>query len=58
MQTRVFLYVIPTPLHVRTLRSELLGPHWKEYKHYKENPWVEMVDNAKMRPDVIIDPEK
>ncbi|KAK3814282.1 MAG: ATP dependent DNA ligase domain-containing protein [Benniella sp.] len=38
--------------------SELLGPHWKEYKHYKENPWVEMVDNAKMRPDVIIDPEK
>ncbi|KAF8982790.1 DNA ligase (ATP) [Entomortierella lignicola] len=38
--------------------NELLGPHWKEYKHYKENPWVDMVDNAKMRPDVIIDPEK
>ncbi|KAF9584012.1 DNA ligase (ATP) [Lunasporangiospora selenospora] len=35
-----------------------LGPHWKEYKHYRENPWVEIVDNAKMRPDVIIDPEK
>ncbi|KAI1319760.1 DNA ligase (ATP) [Mortierella claussenii] len=38
--------------------SELLSPHWKEYKHYRENPWVEMIDNAKMRPDVIIDPEK
>ncbi|KAI8362261.1 ATP dependent DNA ligase domain-containing protein [Mortierella sp. GBAus27b] len=37
--------------------SEILGPHWKEYRHYKENPWVEIVDNAKMRPDVIIDPE-
>ncbi|KAF9108305.1 DNA ligase (ATP) [Mortierella sp. AM989] len=38
--------------------GQLLGPHWKEYKHYRENPWVDMVDNAKMRPDVIIDPEK
>ncbi|KAG0257957.1 DNA ligase (ATP) [Mortierella polycephala] len=38
--------------------SQLLGPHWKEYKHYRENPWVDMIDNAKMRPDVIIDPEK
>ncbi|KAG0364633.1 DNA ligase (ATP) [Gamsiella multidivaricata] len=38
--------------------NQILGPHWKVYKHYKENPWVEMIDNAKMRPDVIIDPEK
>ncbi|KAF9930995.1 DNA ligase (ATP) [Linnemannia zychae] len=38
--------------------SQRLGPHWKEFKHYRDNPWVEMVDNAKMRPDVIIDPEK
>lgn len=38
--------------------SQRLGPHWKEYKHYRENPWVDIVDNAKMRPDVIIDPEK
>ncbi|KAF9980155.1 DNA ligase (ATP), partial [Modicella reniformis] len=38
--------------------GEILGPHWKDYRHYRENPWVEMVDNAKMRPDVIIDPEK
>ncbi|KAF9131934.1 DNA ligase (ATP) [Mortierella sp. 14UC] len=38
--------------------NQRLGPHWKEYKHYRENPWVDLVDNAKMRPDVIIDPEK
>ncbi|KAF9324147.1 DNA ligase (ATP) [Linnemannia elongata] len=38
--------------------SQRLGPYWKEYKHYRENPWVDIVDNAKMRPDVIIDPEK
>ncbi|KAI8596789.1 ATP dependent DNA ligase domain-containing protein [Dissophora ornata] len=38
--------------------NQLLGPYWKEYKYYRENPWVDMVDNAKMRPDVIIDPEK
>ncbi|KAG0270645.1 DNA ligase (ATP) [Linnemannia exigua] len=38
--------------------SQRLGPHWKEFKHYRENPWVDLVDNAKMRPDVIIDPEK
>jgi hypothetical protein len=38
--------------------SQRLGPHWKEYKYYRENPWVDLVDNAKMRPDVIIDPEK
>ncbi|KAF9292033.1 DNA ligase (ATP) [Mortierella alpina] len=38
--------------------SRLIGQHWKEYKHYRENPWVEMIDNAKMRPDVIIDPER
>ncbi|ORZ16003.1 ATP dependent DNA ligase domain-domain-containing protein [Lobosporangium transversale] len=38
--------------------SDLLSPHWKEYKYYKENPWVEMFDSAKMRPDVIIDPAK
>ncbi|KAG0027419.1 DNA ligase (ATP) [Podila clonocystis] len=33
-----------------------LGPHWKEYKNYREDPWVDIIDNAKMRPDVIIDP--
>ncbi|KAG0049537.1 DNA ligase (ATP) [Gryganskiella cystojenkinii] len=34
------------------------SPHWKEFKHYRNNPWVDLIDNAKMRPDVIIDPEK
>ncbi|KAG0327920.1 DNA ligase (ATP) [Dissophora globulifera] len=38
--------------------NQILGPHWKEYKYYRENPWVDIIDNAKMRPDVIIDPEK
>ncbi|KAF9102712.1 DNA ligase (ATP) [Mortierella sp. GBA35] len=38
--------------------NQVLGPYWKEYKHYRENPWVDLIDNAKMRPDVIIDPEK
>ncbi|KAG0337995.1 DNA ligase (ATP) [Podila humilis] len=33
-----------------------LGQHWKDYKNFRENPWVDIVDNAKMRPDVIIDP--
>ncbi|KAF9161087.1 DNA ligase (ATP) [Mortierella sp. AD010] len=40
------------------MENQLLGPHWKEYKYYRENPWVDIIDNAKMRPDVIIDPEK
>lgn len=38
--------------------SRRLSPHWKEFKHVRHNPWVDLVDNAKMRPDVIIDPEK
>ncbi|KAF9576505.1 DNA ligase (ATP) [Mortierella alpina] len=41
-----------------TFEIRLLGQHWKEYKYYRENPWVEMIDSAKMRPDVIIDPER
>ncbi|KAI9242594.1 MAG: ATP dependent DNA ligase domain-containing protein [Podila humilis] len=36
--------------------NKRLGPHWKEYKNYREDPWVDIIDNAKMRPDVIIDP--
>ncbi|KAG0203986.1 DNA ligase (ATP) [Mortierella sp. GBA30] len=41
-----------------TFEIRLLGPHWKEYRYYRENPWVDMIDSAKMRPDVIIDPER
>jgi hypothetical protein len=50
--------MLTTALFIDSYNSQLLGPHWKEYRYYRENPWVEMVDNAKMRPDVIIDPEK
>ncbi|KAG9070127.1 DNA ligase (ATP) [Linnemannia hyalina] len=53
-----FRQVILKDSGLRHLFIQRLGPHWKEYKYYRENPWVDLVDNAKMRPDVIIDPEK